>query len=244
MAKGYLASSSASSMSGLSKRTRQILFVCVILTLAVFFLPFGRIVGYPLILVSTFAHEMGHGLTALIMGANFASFQMWSDGSGVANIEGQGSAIGSALTAAGGLVGPSVFAALSFVAAKKAAISRIFLSLVGVGMIVAEFLYVRNMFAWVFVGVLAAIFLWLAQQSRAWLAQAFLVFLGIELSLSVFSRSDYLFTETAVTSQGIMPSDVAVIAQALILPYWFWGAACGVFSIIVLLLGLWSYLRK
>ena len=92
--------------------------------------------------------------------------------------------------------------------------------------------------------MLAGMFLWFAQQSRDWLAQASLVFLGIQLSLSVFSRSDYLFTETAITSQGTMPSDVAVIAQALSMPYWFWGTACGVFSVIILLFGLWSYVRK
>jgi hypothetical protein len=243
MAKGYYTTSSAT-VSGLPKRTRQTLFVLVFLTLAAFFLPFGRILGYPLILISTFAHEMGHGLTALILGDNFVSFQMATDGSGFATISGQTSAYARAITAAGGLLGPAIAAALSFIAAKKAAISRIFLSLAGVGMIMAEFLYVRNTFAFVFVAVLAAIFLWLAQQSRAWLSQASLVFLGIQLSLSVFSNSDYLFTETAITSQGAMPSDVAVIAEAMMMPYWFWGAACGLLSVIILTLGLWSYVRK
>lgn len=242
MAKGFMATSAAS--IGLPKRTRQTLILCVLLTLIAFFAPFGQTIGYPLILVSTFVHEMGHGITALIIGLDFTSFQMWSDGSGVANIKGSATAVDQALTAAGGLLGPSIFAAFCFMAAKKQAISRIFLSLCGVGMIMAEFLYVRNTFAWVFVGVLAAMFLWFAQQSRDWLAKAALVFLGIQLSLSVFSRSDYLFTETALTSQGTMASDVAVIAQALSMPYWFWGAACGVFSVIILLFGLWSYVRK
>lgn len=242
MAKGILRSNTTS--GGLSKGTRQVLLLCVALTLAVFFVPYGRIIGYPLLLLSTLVHEMGHGLTALLVGGRFNSFQMWSDGSGVAAIGGASSRLSSAAIAAGGLVGPSVAAALSFLAAKNATVARIFLSLLGVGLIVSEFLFVRNMFGWIFVGVLAAAFLWLAQQSRSWLAQASLVFVAIQLSLSVFSRSDYLFTERAITTAGSMPSDVAAIADALLLPYWFWGVLCGLFSVAVLGLGLWSYVRK
>jgi hypothetical protein len=243
MAKGFYTNSTASA-SGLPTRTRQILIACAVLTLALFFVPFGRIAAYPLLLISTLAHEMGHGLVAMALGSDFLSFQMWSDGSGVANIRSESSAMTQALTAAGGLLGPAVLAATCFIAAKKQGIARIFLSLIAVGLIMAEFLFVRNTFAWVFVGVLAGLALWLAQQSRAWLARASLVFLGIQLSVSVFSRSDYLFTETALTSQGLMPSDVAVIAQALILPYWFWGVVCGMFSALILVIGLWSYARK
>ena len=224
-----------------SKVARQLFLVCVLLTLAIFFVPYGRIIGYPVLLISTLVHEMGHGITALLVGAQFDSFQMWSDGSGVAAISGPSSAISNALIAAGGLVGPSIAAAITFFAARHTSVARIFLSLLGVGLIACEFLFVRNAFAWVFVGCLAAIFLWLAQESRPVLAKGALVFIAIELSMSVFSRSDYLFTDRAITAQGVIPSDVAAIAEALLLPYWFWGAICALFSVAVLGLGLWSY---
>lgn len=243
MARGFYTTTSAAPL-GLPKKTRQLLLALVFLTLAAFILPFGEVFGYPFVLMSTFAHEMGHGLAALLIGENFVSLQMFSDGSGVATIAGFTSPIGAATAAGGGLLGPSIFAALCFIAAKKGAIARIFLSAAGVGMIVAEFLYIRNTFAWVFVAVLATLFLWLAQQSRPWVAQASLIFLGIQLSLSVFSRSDYLFAETALTSQGVMPSDVAVIAEAMSMPVWLCGAICALYSIIILSLGLWAYIRK
>ena len=66
---------------------------------------------------------------------------------------------------------------------------------------------------------------------------------GVQLSLSVFSRADYLFTREAVTATGTVPSDVSQIAEALILPYWFWGACCGALSVAVLLVALVIYLR-
>lgn len=242
MAKDYF--TSGPSVASLSNRTRHILFACAAITLLLFFLPFGRTIGYPLILISTLVHELGHGVTALIAGCEFRQLNMWSDGSGVATIIGQNSSFTTAFIAAGGLVGPPIAAALSFLAAKRPSIARIYLTLLGVGLIAVEFLYVRNLFAWIFVGILAGIFLWLAQQSRPWLAQAALVFCAIQLSLSVFSRMDYLFSDRAVTAQGISQSDVAAIAEALILPYWFWGAVCALFSITVLAFGLWSYVRK
>ena len=33
------------------------------------------------------------------------------------------------------------------------------------------------------------------------------------------------------------------MAEALILPYWFWGGVVGLLSVLVLIIGLWSFLR-
>jgi hypothetical protein len=189
-------------------------------------------------MLSTLVHEMGHGLTALAVGGQFHSFQMWSNGSGVAQIGGFSNRFASALVSAGGLVGPACAAALGFILSRKEALARLTFSVLGAFLIVSEFLWVRNSFGWIFVGVLAAIYLWLAQQRSGWLAQAALIFFSLQLSLSVFSRGDYLFTPIAQTAEGNMPSDVAQIAQALWLPYWFWGGLCALFSGLVLLLGL------
>ena len=73
--------------------------------------------------------------------------------------------------------------------------------------------------------------------------QLTVVFLAVQLTLSVFSRSDYLFTDVAHTSNGPMPSDVAVMQQALVLPYWFWGGVCALFSVTVLWFGIKRFLR-
>lgn len=227
-----------------SKNARLFLWAALLLTLATYVLPFGRMIGLPLVLLSTLAHEMGHGLFALVMGGRFEAFYIWSDASGLARTASLGGAFSQAMVAAGGLLGPAIAASCCFLAAKNAAVARLFLSCLGVALLAAEFLLVRNVFGFVFVGAIAALCLWLAQQSKAQLAQIALVFFGIQLALSVFSRSDYLFTPSAVTAQGVGPSDVALIANALILPYWFWGAVCGAFSLFILFLGMWQYLKK
>ena len=70
----------------------------------------------------------------------------------------------------------------------------------------------------VFTLVLAAVFLLIAVRAPTF-SQTALLLLAVQLALSVFSRGDYLFTNVALTSAGPMPSDVAVMSDALFLPY-------------------------
>ena len=80
--------------------------------------------------------------------------------------------------------------------------------------------------------------MFLGVRASARVAQVALALMAVQLSLSVFSRADYLFTESA----GTGPSDVAQMADALLLPYWFWGFVCGAFSVFVLVVGIRAFL--
>ncbi len=227
-----------------SKRTNIALLASVFITIALYYIPYGHIIAYPLILLSTLAHEMGHGIAALLVGANFESFSMWTDGSGQALIHGQTSRIGSAIISAGGLVGPSICAGIYFFLGKSTKMARFCLGASGILLIISEIFLVRSFFGVFFVGVVAAVFLYLAIQQKDWLAQTSLVFVAVQLALSVFSRSDYLFTKYVQTPVGLMPSDVAQISEFLFLPHWFWGGLCGIFSLTVLIFGLWVFIKK
>ena len=112
------------------------------------------------------------------------------------------------------------------------------LTVFSLALLVALICVVRNPFGLFFVGALALFCGLVAFKAPAWLSQAVLLFFGCQLALSVFSRGDYLFTDVANTAQGPMPSDVAQMANALFLPYWFWGALCGLLSLAVLAAGL------
>lgn len=221
----------------------MVLVLSVLVTAGLYSVPLGHTLGYPLVLLSTLAHEMGHGVTAWLVGGSFSSFEMWSDGSGVAHTASSGR-IASGLISAGGLVGPSIAALFCFVAGRHAKLSRIALVVLGAVSALMIVLVVRNLFGAFFVGAVAALSLLIGIKGGARLSQGVLVFVGVQLALSVYSRGDYLFTQTAVTAQGNMPSDVAHMSEALFLPYWFWGAACGGFSVLVLIFGLYWLLRK
>ncbi len=230
--------------NGNASRALWILLASVGVTVLLYTVPYGHTVAYPLLLISTLVHELGHGVAALLVGGSFSKFVMYPDASGVATIGGL-STIGFALSAAGGLVGPAVGAAIGLVCARRPISARWFLGALGVALVLAELLVVRNLFGLFFVGVFAAICLLIAFRGGAQLAQLFLVFLSVQLALSVFSRGDYLFTQYADTAEGRSPSDVQQIAEAMIIaPYWFWGAVCGALSVVALLAGSWYFLRQ
>jgi hypothetical protein len=216
----------------------------VVVTAMLYAIPQAHVIAYPFVMLSTLAHEMGHGLASLAVGGHFFSFEMFSDGSGVAVTGGSEGRFARAAVVLGGLIGPAVFAAVLFRLGKSEVLSRLTLMLLGALLLVAEFLLVSNSFGWIFVGAVAAAFLFLAQQPKGWAAQSSLIFIATQLALSVFSRSDYLFTNTAQTSKGLMPSDVAQIADLLFLPYWLWGFLIGLLSVAILVWGLWSSPRS
>ncbi len=220
-----------------SSSLRVWLLVSTALTLGLYVAPMGRWLSWPLVLISTLAHEMGHGIAALLVGGKFQQFVLFADASGMATTQFSGR-LSSAFVSAGGLVGPALTAALCFVLARKAAWCRAIHGIVALLLSLALLLVVRNVFGFAFIALLAVIHGAVALKASPRVAQVLLLFLGTQLALSVFSRGDYLFTAVAVTGAGTLPSDVAQMAQALWLPYWFWGGVCGVLSLAVLALGL------
>ncbi len=228
--------------------TRTLLLVSTAVTLVLYAIPYGGYIARPLLLLSTLAHEMGHGLTALLLGGRFQRLEMWGSGAGVAHLDLAGfGRIREGLTLAGGLVGPAVAAALCFKLGKTGRGARACLVGLGVLLLAAEILVIRNLFGFFFAGLLAAGCLFAGLRLSPERAQWVVVFLGVQLALSVFSRADYLFTRGVVNPSGAYPSDVMRMQQALFLPYWFWGLVCGAFAVLVLVYGIrtcWSYDRQ
>lgn len=221
-----------------SKRGSWVLVSAAFLTFILYLVPFLRPLSYPFLLLSTLVHEMGHGLAAVVFGGHFDSFNMWLNGSGVAKISGNFGRFSQAMVAAFGLVGPAILAAVFFSALKSPRRSKVSLATFGIILLLSILLVVRNWFGLLFVGALAVLCLFFSLGAAKKYAQELTAFLAVQLGLSVFSRSDYLFTDVAQTSMGAMPSDVALMSQALFLPYWFFGALCGLFSIAILYFGL------
>ena len=222
---------------------RAVFVISSVVTALLYAVPQLNLVAYPLLVLSTVAHETGHGLAALAVGGAFESFELYPDGSGVAHVTGIGSRAGQAIVSAGGLVGPAIAAALAFVAGRRPGVAQFFLSALFAATLIALVLVVRNLFGWLFLGGFAILLgLLVFRTDRRW-SQIALVFLGTQLGLSVFSRSDYLFTRAVHTPTGSMPSDVAQIAEMLLMPYWFWGMVCGAVRLTALLIGvraLWA----
>jgi hypothetical protein len=227
------------------QRTRWFLLGSVVLTAALYLVPYGIFINLPLIWLSTLVHELGHGFTAAFLGGEFERFVMHPDASGVAQWSAPGSfgPIRQAMVAAGGLVGPAIVAAIGFVLARNAKAAKYSLLAGSFALAAIAVLVVRNGFGLAFVAALALVLGVLGTRKQPEAAQLGLVFMATQLAMSVFSRGDYLFMEYAQTASGRMPSDVAQMANALVGPYWLWGAMCGLFSLVVLGVGLWVFFK-
>jgi hypothetical protein len=206
--------------------------------------PYGPQLLYPLSLLATFAHEMGHGLAALLVGGEFDRLSLHADGSGLAHWRGDVGRLARVAIAAGGLLGPSVAGVALLLLAGSTRRSRLLLWAFAGGLVFCAAMWVRNPFGIAFLlataAVLAAAGRWLRDSGAAFL----LHLLAAVLCLSWFRDLDYMFSANAVIAGVERPSDTAVIAQALWLPYWFWGAMVAALSLALLLLGLWIMDRR
>jgi hypothetical protein len=218
--------------------SRALLILCTAVILLIWQLPYGHQLLYPLTLLATFAHEMGHGLTALLVGAEFDQLLLHADGSGLAAWHGNPGRIALALIAAGGLLGPTLAGIGVLMLSRSARFGRIVLATLAALMVIALVLWVRNLFGVVFLMALAAT-LGLAARILPDSAAAFLLHLiAVTLCLSWFTDLHYMFSAQAMVNGAAQPSDSAVIADALWLPYWFWGGAVALFSLLLAALGI------
>lgn len=223
---------------------------CIVISVAViglYFIPYGNIILYPFMLIYTFIHEMGHGISAVLMGGEFANFKMWFDGSGVATYRMLVSAsrLAKAFVAFGGLVAPAVMAAVCLILGRSGKASRIGLYIFAGICALSLLLVVRNIFGFIFVLLCGAAAGALAKLPKSnTVPQYSMLVLAITLLTAVFSRGDYLFTAVANTSEGPMPSDVGQIAENLFLPYWFWGGLIGIISVAILFFGIRAFFRS
>lgn len=226
-------------------RTLAILLGSVAVTLLLYFvIPYGQTIARPLVLLSTLVHELGHGIAAALTGGEFVEFRMWWDGSGVAVHRSSGGRFARAFISAAGLVGPALMAAVGLWLGRKPVRAQRTLMVFGVLLLLTLAWVVRGAFGMIFVAALAALLLFIGARGTPRAAQVTLLFVASQLALAVFSRADYLFTPTARTGAGLMPSDVGQMADALFLPYWFWGAVCAVVSLGLLGLGLRLFFKS
>jgi len=217
-------------------RTRLLLTAAAIAL--VWQLPYGRMALYPLTLLATYVHEMGHGLTALLLGHQFDEMRLHADGSGMALWQGHPGGLETALIAAGGLLGPTLAGVGLLLLSGATRLARMLLMWLALLLLVSMALWSRNIFGLGFLLAWAMVLLLGARYLPAASAAFTLQLIAITLCLSWFTDLDYMFSSQAVVDGVVHLSDSAVIAQALLLPYWFWGGLVALVSMLLLLWGV------
>ena len=220
-----------------STQSEQVGHLIIAATLAVFLpqLPFGQLIFYPFVLLTTWFHEMGHGIAATLMGWDFERLLLLSNGSGIAESypDADAGRIEQAIVGAGGPLGPSMAGAVLIIATRwREAWRPTLFALAGL-IVLSVVVYVRSLAGWIALPLIALGLAAIAMRgSPAW--QRFsLQFVGMVAALSMFSDWHYLFSYSGIIDGRPLLSDTGQIQQALALPYWFWAGVIVIVSVLM-----------
>jgi hypothetical protein len=225
---------------GLARRSpRRALVLAALLVVALQMLvPLGRQILYPFTLLGTWVHEMGHGLTAILVGGSFARLEIFGDGSGLAHSVFQ-PGWRSGLVSMGGLLAPPLVGCAVLALARGGRRARIILIALAVALLISVAIWVRSTAGLVAMPLVAAalgLVAWRGSgDSNLLVAQL----VGLLLALDTVTRIDYLFTAT--TERG--PADIVKVAEAFGGHYLAWGALLAAVSLALCALGLWRAWR-
>ncbi|MBQ4819893.1 M50 family metallopeptidase [Aquimarina sp. MMG016] len=229
----------------------QPLFTIIGISLLVFLLwqlPYFGMVQYPLLLLGTWFHEMGHGLTALLLGGKFYYLEIYDNGGGVAYSNVATSYLeypyARAITSAGGLLGPAISGAILIAAARNKVTSKIVLWLLIAIMVLSLCLWIHELLALVILSVFAAILFFIAILRVRNLEAFTLLFLGTQCVLSTYLQTGYLFTKQFERDGRIQYSDTQMIAAHLSGTYWMWAILILLITVYLLYKSYRYYLKK
>ncbi|MBC7989888.1 MAG: M50 family metallopeptidase [Luteimonas sp.] len=224
------------------RRQRAILLLVIPITLVVLWqTALGSLLLYPLTILATWFHEMGHGIAAMITGSRFERLLIFPDGSGVAQLLTpiDESRLQIALIAASGPLGPAVAGALLIIASRKPGSTRTALTVLGAALILSTLIWVRSLTGWVALTALGLAIVALARRGTPPRQRLAIQILGVQACISAWRQFGYLFSSGGNIGGRLHRSDTEAIADALVLPYWVWGI---VISAAILAL-LWGSLK-
>ncbi len=202
------------------------LIVAAIIVLALPSLPLGNYLVYPFTILTTWFHEMGHGLAAIAMGQSFDSLLIYANGSGLAQsrVANDASPFLHAAIAAGGPLAPTLVGAGLIVASAHNRLWRPVLLGLAIAIFASVIVYVRSPVGIAVLPLIAVTVTLIAWKASPGVNRFTLQFLGVLGAMSMFSDYRYFFTEQVQIGGETILSDTGQIEAALWLPHWFWAA--------------------
>lgn len=211
-----------------------------ILTVVLWQIPFGNYLLYPFTILATWFHEMGHGLTAALLGGSFKGLVIHANGSGVATYTEPlwAGVFGKALIAAGGPLGPAVAGSIFLLCSRRPDTAYYCLMALAIMLLLSTVIWLKWSVGQFLIPILGAVVLGVVSGTSQQVQILTIQFLGVQACISTFLQWNYLFSREAVIGGRVLPSDTAQIAEALWLPYWVWGFLITVASIGLLIQSL------
>ncbi len=212
----------------IATNSKHIIWIMVfgLITIILWNVPGGMLILYPFTILGTWFHEMGHGLTAEILGGNFIQLVLFADGSGYAQFSYDTlflANLGKAMVAAGGPLGPTIAGSLFIISSVNLRATKIILFLFAVLLIVSVVIWVRPIISFGFAisAIFAFVFGWISLYGKDGLKTITLQFIGIQAIASVYQSIGYLYSSGGVVDGRQFSSDTQIIAENIFLPVWF-----------------------
>ncbi len=208
------------------QKSLVILLVFAIATVVVWQIPGGMMILYPFTLLSTWFHEMGHGVMALILGGHFIRMEVFANGSGLAQYSGELflGTIGRAIVAGAGPLAPTFMGSFMLIMSDKAKVAKWTLIILGILMLSSVVLWIREFLPILVLAFLGLLLLLVGLKGKAGIKQFTMQFFGVQAIMGFYLSIGYLFSSGANVGGYSLPSDTQAMANNLFLPFWFWGA--------------------
>jgi hypothetical protein len=223
------------------------LLAAAVVLVIIRYVPFGEEALYPLTLFTTWVHEMGHGLTALMLGGHFESLEIFKNGSGLA-YSWAGSGWHHSVVALGGLLAPPIVGAAILALVHGPRRAQIALVVLAGGLVVSMILYVRSTAGLVAMPVVAVALAYVAlfafRDSPTWrvvVAQVLAVVLALD---TVFRMTWYVFQDKVEVDGKVSASDITSVANGFGGPVFLWGVIVTAVALGLLALALWWAWRR
>ena len=208
------------------------------------YIPFGDVALYPLTLFTTWVHEMGHGLTALLVGGRFESLDIYRNAGGLAYAYADWG-WPDALVAAGGLLAPPIVGAAILAIVHGPKRSRILLGFLALALVASMVLFVRTPVGIAAMTVVALALGWAAWKLDADYRVIVSQVLGVVLALDTLTRMvGYAFMKEVELNGKTTPSDVGIIAKNLGGSHIWYGLAITAIALGLLFVGGWWAWRR
>lgn len=194
------------------------------------------LVRIPVLFISTWAHELGHGMGAMMTGGEFRSLTVFADFSGVA-LTATRSSFSQGMVVIVGLLGPSLLGVWMIMLTRAFGLYR--LALLSLAALMAlSLIWAGDRFTFLTLGIAAAIISVMGWKvpDRAVLYIAYC--LAISLCLSALTGFGYFFMGNAEVAGDFYRSDTGVLSDIWGGPYWLWGGIMVCLSVIILLAGV------
>lgn len=195
--------------------------------------PMARI---PIMFLSTWAHELGHGLGAVFTGGRFIELTVFPNFSGVA----QTATVNDfqrVMVILLGLLGPCLLGVLMIVFTRALNWYRIAIIILAVLLTMSQ-IWAADSFTRLALGggtVILALIAWkVPDQAVLYISHI----IAIALCLNALTGFGYFFIGNAEVAGSLYRSDTGVMADLLGGPHWLWGGLIAALSVVILLAGV------